>query len=76
MSRLFQHFAFEDPWWLLLFLLLIPLLFLSRRPGASSSIGFSSLSILGSVGQRTNQRTGNDEPVVIDDKASHRSGQT
>jgi len=58
MSRLFQHFAFADPLWLLLLLLLVPLVFLRRRPGASSSIGFSSLFILGSVGQRTNQRPG------------------
>ena len=58
MSRLFQHFAFEDPLWLLLLLLLVPLFFLSRKPGAGSSIGFPSLSILGSVGQRTRQRPG------------------
>lgn len=58
MSRLFQHFAFEDPWWLLLLGLLVPLFFLSRLPGAQSAIGFPSLSILGSVGQRTNQRPG------------------
>ena len=58
MTRFFQHFAFEDPWWLLLLGLLIPMYFLSRRQGAQSAIGFPSLSILGSVGQRTNQRPG------------------
>ena len=35
-----------------------PLFFLRRRIGAAASIGFSSLSILGSVGQRTHQRPG------------------
>ena len=58
MNRIFQHFAFEDPMWLLLLGLLLPLFFLSRRQGALSAIGFPSLSILGSVGQRTNQRPG------------------
>lgn len=58
MPQFFQHFAFNDPAWLFLLLLVPPLFFLRRRIGATASIGFSSLSILGSVGQRTRQRPG------------------
>jgi Ca-activated chloride channel family protein len=58
LNSFFQHFAFKDPAWILLLLLVLPLFFLRRRIGAAASIGFSSLSILGSVGQRTHQRPG------------------
>ena len=50
--RLFlDHFAFADPLLLLLLLLVPPLLFLTYKAGSNSSLGFSSLAILSSVGR-------------------------
>ena len=58
MSGFFQHFVFADPEWLFL-LLLVPVLFLlSRRQGAESSVSFSSLSILSTVGRVPRFRPG------------------
>jgi Ca-activated chloride channel family protein len=47
-----MSFTFANPWWLLALLLLIPLLFLSRRAGTPSSITYASLSILVGLGQK------------------------
>lgn len=51
-------FTFANPWWLILLPLLIPLFFLSRRMGAPSSITYSSLSILISLGQKPKRYPG------------------
>ncbi|NWK57618.1 VWA domain-containing protein [Verrucomicrobiaceae bacterium N1E253] len=45
-------FTFANPLWLIALLLLIPLLFLSRRPGSTSSVTYSTLSILIGLGEK------------------------
>ena len=56
MSEFLQHFAFANPAWLFLLLALPPLFFLQNRRGSDSGIGFSSLSILSSVGRPPRER--------------------
>ena len=58
MSNILQHLTFAQPWWFLGWLTLVPLMFLWRKPGASSAITYSSLSILVSLGKKPNQRPG------------------
>jgi len=50
--------SFANPWWFLCLLLIIPLFFLRRRLGASSSITYSSLSILVGLGTKPKQFPG------------------
>ncbi|NNM28898.1 MAG: hypothetical protein HKO57_05210, partial [Akkermansiaceae bacterium] len=58
MNNPFQHLAFAEPRWLWLLLLIPPVLVLANRRGAASSIGFSTLAILSSVGKRPTERPG------------------
>lgn len=55
MSSFTTDFVFAQPWWFLLLLALIPLFLLRNRVGSRSSITFSSLSILATLG--ANQRS-------------------
>ena len=52
MNSFIKHFQFTDPWWLLLLLSIIPLLFLRGKLGSRSAITFSSTSILGTLGTK------------------------
>ena len=65
MSRIFEHFAFRDPWWLLGLLLIPPLLFLRNVRGSESGVDFPSLAILSSVGSRPRERIGAFTPILL-----------
>jgi len=54
----FQHLSLAHPWWLLALPLLTPLLFLRNKAGSPSSITYSSLSILVSLGQKPKRAPG------------------
>lgn len=58
MSRLFEHFQFANPLWLLLLLLVPFLWFLAGRLGAPSSVVFPSLSILGTLSRKPKRLAG------------------
>ena len=58
MTTPFEHFGFENPWWLVSLLILPPLLFLRNVPGADSGFYFSSLGILSSIGKNIQYRHG------------------
>ncbi len=58
MSAFLEHFRFGAPWWLLLLCVLPALAFLNKRSGTPSSIVFSSLSVLASLGRKPNRLAG------------------
>ncbi|BDS08372.1 hypothetical protein NT6N_34120 [Oceaniferula spumae] len=58
MFDFFQNLSFANPWWLLALPLLVPLLFLRGKAGSPSSITYSSLSILVSLGQKPKRAPG------------------
>jgi len=58
MQDFIQQFRFADPWWLLGLLLLIPLLFIGGKAGSPTSITYSSLSILASLGRKPRRLPG------------------
>lgn len=58
MIDFFQKLTFAAPFWFLGLLLIPALWFLQRREGAKSSIVFSSLAILGSLGSKPKLRPG------------------
>ncbi|MBK1834378.1 VWA domain-containing protein [Roseibacillus ishigakijimensis] len=58
MIEFFRQLTFAQPLWLLGILAVPALWFLQKREGASSSLAFSSLAILGSLGQKPRMRPG------------------
>ncbi|GHC59258.1 VWA domain-containing protein [Roseibacillus persicicus] len=58
MLEFFQKLSFAAPFWFVGLLVIPALWFLQRREGAKSSIAFSSLSILGSLGSKPKLRPG------------------
>jgi Ca-activated chloride channel family protein len=58
MSDFLEHFRFAEPLWLLLLLPVAILPLLRRGRGNGSGLIFSSLSVLGSLGTRSRQRSG------------------
>lgn len=58
MIDFFQSLTLAQPWWLLALPLLTPLLFLRGKSGSPSSITYSSLSILVSLGQKPKRAPG------------------
>ena len=65
MRDFLQHFAFQQPWWLLSLLLIPPLLFLRNLPGARSGVDFPSLGILASVGTKPRELSGAFTPLLL-----------
>lgn len=65
MNKLFEHFAFHSPWWLLTLLIIPPLLFLRNKPGIGNGIDFPSLGILSSVGTRPRELVGSFTPILL-----------
>ncbi len=55
MSTFLDHFRFAQPQWLLLLVPLVALMILRRGRGAEAAIGFSSLSVLVSLGAKVRQ---------------------
>jgi Ca-activated chloride channel family protein len=55
MSSFIEHFRFAQPWWLLLLLPAIALLFLRRGRGADAVVTFPNLGVLVSLGSRVRQ---------------------
>jgi len=53
-----QNLTFASPWWFLALPLLVPLFFLRGKSGSPSSITYSSLSILVSLGQKPRRAAG------------------
>jgi len=58
MQDFLQQFTFAQPWWLLGLPLLTPLLFLRGKQGTPTSITYSSLSILLSLGKKPSRLPG------------------
>ena len=65
MRDFFQHFAFENPWWLLILLLLPPLCFLRNTAGSLTGITLSSLRIASSVGTPVREIHGTFTPLLL-----------
>ena len=65
MREFFQHFAFENPWWLLILLLLPPLCFLRNTGGSLAGINLSSLRIVSSVGTPVREIHGSFTPLLL-----------
>jgi Ca-activated chloride channel homolog len=57
MNQFLSHFTFAQPFWLLLLLPCVALVFLRRGRGADSALAFSNLSVLRSLGARVRQRS-------------------
>lgn len=62
---LLSSFTFDQPWWLLALIALIPLFFLKGKSGLTSKVSFSSLSILVSLGAKPKNRSGALFPTVL-----------
>ncbi|MEM9080400.1 MAG: VWA domain-containing protein [Verrucomicrobiota bacterium] len=65
MIEFFERLTFANPAWLLGLLLVPALWFLQRRSGTNSSLAFSSLTILGSLGYQPKVRPGSLLPLLL-----------
>ena len=53
-----QHYTFANPWYFLILLGTLPLFFIRGKSGTRTTLYFSSLSILGSLGKRPKEVVG------------------
>lgn len=58
MNDFLTHFHFASPWWLLLLLPALAMMFLRRGRGADATLTFSTLSVLVSLGKKLRQGPG------------------
>lgn len=58
MNDFLQHFRFVSPWWLLLLVPTLVVLFLRRGRGAEATLTFSTLGVLVSLGKKMRQGPG------------------